>query len=125
MIEKKWNYQGTDYHSIYALRQAIWELERKAFGSPKDADEWLALGVTYTESEVADPEPDENQIKWEVIRERDRKLSDSDYYVLPDYPSTEKGLAEVKMYRQELRDLTKQEGFPKEIEWPAKPEVLR
>lgn len=125
MIEKKWTYQGEDYSSIYAVRQAIWEKERKAFGSPEDAEAWAELGVTYTETEVADPEPDENQLRWQVIRERDQKLSESDYYVLSDYPSTEEGLEAVKTYRQALRDITAQEGFPKEVEWPDKPDVLR
>ena len=125
MIEKKWTYQGEDYSSIYAVRQAIWEKERKAFGSPEDAEAWAELGVTYTETEVADPEPDENQLRWQVIRERDQKLSESDYYVLSDYPSTEEGLDAVKTYRQALRDITAQEGFPKEVEWPGKPDVLK
>ena len=125
MIEKKWTYQGEDYSSIYAVRQAIWEKERKAFGSPEDAEAWAELGVTYTETEVADPEPDENQLRWQVIRERDQLLAESDYYVLPDYPSTEEGLDAVKTYRQALRDITAQEGFPKEVEWPDKPNVLK
>ena len=125
MIEKKWTYQGEDYSSIYAVRQAIWEKERKAFGSPEDAEAWAELGVTYTEIEVADPEPDENQLRWQVIRERDQLLAESDYYVLPDYPSTKEGLDAVKAYRQALRDITAQEGFPKEVQWPDKPEVLK
>ena len=125
MIEKKWTYQGEDYSSIYAVRQAIWEKERKAFGSPEDAEAWAELGVTYTETEVADPEPDENQLRWQVIRERDQLLAESDYYVLPDYPSTEEGLDAVRAYRQALRDITAQEGFPKEVEWPDKPDVLK
>ncbi len=124
MIEKKWNYQGKDYSSEYAVRQAIWENERKAFGGPKTAEEWVVLGVTYSEMEVADPEPDEEQLKARVIRERDYKLRDSDYYVLPDYPSTTEGLVEVKAYRQALRDITAQSGFPKEVKWPSKPSVL-
>ena len=124
MIEKKWTYQGEDYSSIYAVRQAIWEKERKAFGSPEDAEAWAELGVTYTETEVADPEPDENQLRWQVIRERDQLLAESDYYVLPDYPSTEEGLAEAKTYRQALRDITAQEGFPKEVKWPHRPAAL-
>ena len=125
MIEKKWTYQGEDYSSIYAVRQAIWEKERKAFGSPEDAEAWAELGVTYIETEVADPEPDENQLRWQVIRERDQLLAESDYYVLPDYPSTEEGLDAVRAYRQALRDITAQEGFPKEVEWPGKPDVLK
>ena len=43
---------------------------------------------------------------------------------MPDYPSTTDGLLAVKKYRQELRDITGQSGFPKEITWPEKPSVL-
>lgn len=125
MLVRKWTYKDKDYSSIYDVRQAIWEFERKAFGTPKSEEEWLELGVTYTETEVDDPEIDENQLKWQIVRERDQKLSESDYYVLPDYPATEEGLKEVKEYRQKLRDLTAQEGFPKKVEWPIKPDVLR
>ena len=56
---------------------------------------------------------------------RDALLSESDYYLQPDYPSTEEGLNAVKAYRSALRDVPQQEGFPLSIEWPAKPDVLK
>lgn len=56
---------------------------------------------------------------------RNALLSESDYYVMPDYPSTDEGLLAVMAYRQALRDISKQEGFPEKIEWPDKPSVLR
>ena len=39
-------------------------------------------------------------------------------------PSTEKGLTEVKTYRQTLRDITTQETFPDSVTWPETPAVL-
>ena len=59
-----------------------------------------------------------------VRRKRDSLVSQTDYYMLPDYPSTPDGIEAIKTYRQELRDITKQSGFPRNVEWPAVPYVL-
>lgn len=56
---------------------------------------------------------------------RDGLLSESDYYLQPDYPSTSEGLDSVRAYRTALRDVPQQEGFPLAIEWPEKPDVLK
>ena len=55
---------------------------------------------------------------------RDALLSESDYYLQPDYPSTQEGLNAVKAYRSALRDVPQQECFPLSVEWPVKPDVL-
>lgn len=46
---------------------------------------------------------------------RDALIKETDFYVLPDYPNAPQGIAE---YRQALRDITKQPGFPHNIDWP-------
>lgn len=46
---------------------------------------------------------------------RDALIKETDFYFLPDYPSVPEGLAE---YRQALRDITEQPGFPHNIQWP-------
>lgn len=46
---------------------------------------------------------------------RDALIKDTDFYVLPDYPNAPQGIAE---YRQALRDITEQSGFPHSIDWP-------
>lgn len=56
---------------------------------------------------------------------RDALLSESDYYLQPDYPSTEEGLNAVKAYRSALRDVPQQKDFPMNVEWPSKPSVLK
>lgn len=55
---------------------------------------------------------------------RDQLLTESDYYLQPDYPSSEEGLQAIKAYRTALRDVPQQDGFPISIEWPVKPDVL-
>ena len=42
---------------------------------------------------------------------------------MPDYPITAKSLEAVKKYRQALRDITVQKGFPFTVEWPVLEEV--
>lgn len=70
------------------------------------------------------PEPTEEELARNVRGIRDAKLSETDYLVVPDYPISEENLAEVKVYRQALRDIPEQSGFPKDVIWPDIPRFL-
>jgi hypothetical protein len=50
--------------------------------------------------------------------ERDSLLAATDVWALSDRTMT----AEQTAYRQALRDITDQSGFPTDITWPTKPE---
>lgn len=52
---------------------------------------------------------------------RDKLIATTDYLVMPDYPIAADLLGKVKAYRQALRDITNQEDFPTEIDWPVNP----
>ena len=119
---KVYLYDGLEYTSFDVLRQVIWRKTNKIFSKPNTDEDWKKIGVVLLDKE---PELSDEQLARQVRLMRDRLLSGCDYYVMPDYPSTEQGLEEVKAYRQALRDITKQEGFPKEIVWPEVPEVLQ
>ena len=54
-------------------------------------------------------------------QKRDRLLAATDYLVTPDYPISDDRLAKIKIYRQALRDIPEQAGFPRDIVWPKKP----
>ena len=54
-------------------------------------------------------------------QKRDRLIAATDYLVTPDYPIESDRLAKVKIYRQALRDISEQSGFPRNITWPEKP----
>lgn len=56
--------------------------------------------------------------------ERDRRLAETDYYMMPDYPSDPNNIEKMKAYRQALRDITKQGGFPSKFTWPDVPKFL-
>lgn len=49
---------------------------------------------------------------------RDSRLADSDWTMLPDAPTDKDAWA---AYRQALRDVTKQTGFPNTVTWPTPP----
>lgn len=52
---------------------------------------------------------------------RDRLLAETDFLLMPDYPISEEALEALKVYRQALRDVPEQVGFPNTIEWPETP----
>ena len=51
-------------------------------------------------------------------KKRDQLLADSDWTQVPDAPVDQAAWA---TYRQALRDVPQQTGFPTDINWPAKP----
>lgn len=73
------------------------------------------------------PQPTEEEIaeqKAQSVRaQRDRLLSQTDYLVSGDYPLSDDDLAAVKVYRQALRDVPAQDGFPDSVVWPELPQV--
>jgi len=54
----------------------------------------------------------------EVRQQRNELLSDCDWTQLPDSPADHEAWA---TYRQALRDVTAQEGFPWDVSWPTEP----
>ena len=54
-----------------------------------------------------------------VRSQRDSLLAASDWTQVPDAPVDQ---AAWRTYRQALRDVTTQSGFPHEVTWPVKPE---
>lgn len=57
----------------------------------------------------------------EARRQRDSLIAETDWTQLPDVPDTIK--QSYIEYRQALRDITDQDGFPYNVAWPTKPEV--
>jgi hypothetical protein len=62
-------------------------------------------------------EQEELDRKAETIRqERNKLLSETDFMVLPD---SGYDTSEIRAYRQALRDITEQEYFPEDVDWPS------
>jgi len=54
----------------------------------------------------------------DVRDERNKRLADCDWTQLPDAPVDH---AEWAIYRQALRDVSSQPGFPWDVQWPSQP----
>jgi hypothetical protein len=70
--------------------------------------------VALTTEQIADRDA---SMAASVRKERDRKLAETDWMALSDVTMSE----EMATYRQALRDITAQEGFPHSVNWPVKP----
>ena len=60
----------------------------------------------------------------EVRARRDRLLADTDWTQVLDAPVSDESRAALRVYRQALRDVTAQEGFPVAVVWPELPEIV-
>ena len=57
---------------------------------------------------------------WQEVRtERDRRLTESDHILMPDYPVLDK--SDWETYRQALRDIPQQYATPDVVVWPDSP----
>lgn len=61
-----------------------------------------------------------NNITEEIRKERNRLLVESDFSQLSDSPLSEEQKEEWRVYRQALRDITSQDGFPLNVVFPTK-----
>lgn len=73
---------------------------------------------------IQNPEPDDSMVAKAIRDKRNNLIGETDYYLMPDYPSNPQNLEELKVYRQALRDVPKQEGFPMDVRWPDVPKFL-
>ena len=57
----------------------------------------------------------------EAREKRNALIAETDFMAMPDYPLDDEKKAAVLAYRQALRDVPEQAGFPRQIDWPVKP----
>lgn len=96
-------------------------------GRAEDTALYAAIMERMSEVEIqeyVEPVIPDEALAARARAKRDGLLSASDYLVMPDYPISAEGLEAVKAYRQALRDLPLQSGFPRNIEWPKKGEIV-
>lgn len=119
----RYTYKDKKYTSLYALRQAIWDNDHTIFG---DLTDELKARFSITEEEY-DPRDEWSDDQWAdmIRRERNSRLSGTDYYVLPDYPEiAPEALEAIKVYRQALREIPEQAEFPRNVKWPVVPAFM-
>ena len=98
--------------------------DKAAWASPltvKVSDDGKRI-ESFTPPDDIDPTFDE--LAERARNKRDALISETDYLLMPDYPIDPESLEAVKAYRQALRDVPAQEGFPSSIVWPDLPEAL-
>ena len=67
--------------------------------------------------------PSEEALAAAALAQRDQLLRDTDWTQTLDAPIDVASREAMRLYRQALRDLPEQEGFPQEILWPELPEI--
>ena len=97
-----------------SVRQGVKEVDGKWFTN-------YVVGPIFetTEEELDYKLSIDQTIASSVRQQRDKLLQESDWTQLSDSPIDKKIWKE---YRQALRDITLQDGFPHNIVWPEKPE---
>ncbi|MHB1153576.1 MAG: tail fiber assembly protein [Eubacteriales bacterium] len=65
-----------------------------------------------------------NMLSADCRKKRDVLLTQSDWTQTLDAPITAECKSVVRKYRQALRDVTGQIGFPHNVVWPRKPEII-
>lgn len=79
------------------------------------------LGRRPTDADLAPFDPQLEDIAFGMRQERNRLLAECDWTMLTDSAVPISQRVSWSLYRQALRDITKQEHFPRRVEWPQKP----
>ena len=125
---------------IIVLRDGRISCEVRFGGSHPYAGQWLpytadaddpdprSIGRELHLRSSLDPALSSEQLEPSVIEaeearraraKRNRLLAETDWTQLADIPAATRAL--YKEYRQKLRDITEQPGFPRHVEWPTPP----
>ena len=80
-----------------------------------------AIGDLYADGLFTKPLPDTSAAAAGMRAERDNLLSECDWVIVMSLEAGRAIPAEWATYRQALRDLPQQAGFPVTIVWPVKP----
>lgn len=81
--------------------------------APRNVD----IGFLYDGENFSRPAVDLEALLEDFRAERKRRLEETDWMALSDTGLT----PEWETYRQALRDITEQSGFPQNITWPMRP----
>jgi membrane-bound lytic murein transglycosylase B len=104
------------HEAIYATHPNVASIDDTAGAFDADGNA-VVIDEDLVESKI--PELIAERQAAQARSERDRLLSQSDWTQVTDAPVDQAAWAE---YRQALRDVPQQAGFPTEIAWPVKPE---
>lgn len=93
---------------------------------PAAYEELCGEGKPWGTEPTVFPEPEPTvDLAAEARAKRDKLLAETDWTQVLDAPISAECREAFRVYRQALRDITEQEGFPEVIEWPTMPEVVK
>lgn len=111
----------TNYTTVTKVAEALrWQDNRVLITDTEVSDltSWTYLkGYAPKKSE----EQKLNELASAIRSKRNSLLTETDYLLMNDYPISPEYLSRIKEYRQELRDITKQENFPQRVVFPDFP----
>lgn len=81
------------------------------------------LAANWVQPSGQEGNPSQEQIKAAVDNEVAMALAHTDKYMMPDYPLSNRD--EFIAFRQALREVNLQEGYPLNVQWPPLPEVRK
>ena len=93
-----------------------------ANGKPAGVD-YLKRTLEFYGFPIGDELLSQEEKEEKIRAQRNNLLAETDYLLMPDYPIFEDKLKQVKQYRQKLRDIPDQPGFPNSVTWPDKVEI--
>lgn len=85
----------------------------------------LARAEAYNGEVTLEDIPDEPMTAEEARAKRDKLLEDTDWTQVLDAPIDASTREAYRVYRQDLRDIPEQDGFPESIIWPELPTVTK
>jgi len=106
------------HEAIYATHPNVASIDDTAGAFDADGNA-IVIDESLVETEVARLIAE--QPAKEARAKRDRLLTESDWVTIRATDTGNPVPTEWQTYRQALRDITEQTGFPEEIEWPQEP----
>lgn len=102
-------YRANEYRMLMPYRKGLEDDIRDNF------DAWIEAA---RKEEV-------DRLSKEIRENRNALLEEIDWTQTIDAPISSKSREELRAYRQALRDITEQTGFPYWVKWPACPEITK
>ena len=103
-------------NTIYSYDEYVFTIPDRD-GLEKIVQDNLEVWLAYAKAQEAE------QLAANARTQRDKLLSDTDWAQTDDAPLSSEDKESVRKYRQALRNITAQSGFPQKIVWPEKPQV--
>lgn len=99
----------------------------KKFAQTDGYREVRSEDLAWSIEKIPEPTPEEKLAQAEegVRAKRDSLIRETDFLLMADYPISEEDRKQVEEYRQKLRDIPAKEGFPYDVAFPDKPEIVK